>query len=156
MRDRGVRTVLLDQYVGTPTPGAKVGTYSRSKGLEFVRVFLPDVAEGKFPTVPLDQTDEYLLQASRLYVAMARARDQLFISYVGAPSYLVEQITSPDPSLPVVSTDEDEPWVELTPDARRAKERGELEPPPITPSPRPRIRRTSSDYVEPDWRNDTK
>jgi superfamily I DNA/RNA helicase len=95
LRDRGIRSVLLEEYDGTPTPGVKVGTYARSKGLEFVTVFLPDVAEDVFPSVPLDRTDEYLLQGAWLYVAMARARDELLVTYVGEPSFLIQELVQP-------------------------------------------------------------
>ena len=80
----GHRHVRLCGYSGRPTPGVKVGTYARSKGLEFKKVFLPGLDDGKFPWGDRNDMDSMLLQGSMLYVAMSRARDELTISYVGA------------------------------------------------------------------------
>jgi superfamily I DNA/RNA helicase len=114
LKDLGIRTTLLEEYDGTPTPGVKVGTYSRSKGLEFVSVFLPDVAEGTFPSVPIDHLDEYLLQGSWFYIAMARARDELVITYVGEASYLIQEMIRPTAS-PLVQASGREALVEGVP-----------------------------------------
>ncbi len=110
LREHGIRTVLLEQYDGTPMPGVKVGTYARSKGLEFVTVFLPDVAEEVFPSVPLSRMDEYLLQGAWLYIAMARARDELIISYVGRPSYLIEEMVHRSKEGPLYAPEVVAPW----------------------------------------------
>jgi superfamily I DNA/RNA helicase len=74
-----------------------VGTYARSKGLEFETVVLPSVSEGVVPSVTLDDPDTYFRKGAELYVAMARARDRLVISYVGEPSYLLADLIADGP-----------------------------------------------------------
>ena len=70
----------------------KVGTYARSKGLEFKVVLLPRVKEG---AVPKDQTanqsdeayaEQRELEVNQFFVAMTRARDQLIVSFGDDPS----------------------------------------------------------------------
>ena len=82
----------LATYDGTPTPEVKVGTYARSKGLEFKVVLLPRVKEG---TVPKEQTanqsdeayaEQRELEVNQFFVAMTRARDQLIVSFGDQPS----------------------------------------------------------------------
>lgn len=79
----------LTDYAGKPLPGVKIGTYARSKGLEFKRVILPGLSDGRFPWGDPSDTDGMLLQGSMLYVAMSRARDRLDISYTCEPSYFL-------------------------------------------------------------------
>lgn len=60
----------------------EIMTYHASKGLEFDTVFLPGVNEGK---VPLGRTvsDDLLEEERRMfYVAMTRAKKNLYISYI--------------------------------------------------------------------------
>ena len=71
--------------------GVRVGTYDRAKGLEFRVVFVPCLGHTQFP--PTSKSDgtalhdidnakshEFrLLELDRLYVAMTRAREQLFL-----------------------------------------------------------------------------
>lgn len=91
LRAAGIPSVDLSKWKGRPTPGVKVGTYHRSKGLEFKRVVLPGL-DHTFPWAHGDDTDGILLQGSTLYVAMSRARDILEMSYGGAPSLFLEAI----------------------------------------------------------------
>ena len=79
----------LEQYSGRSVLGVKVGTYARSKGLEFKQVYLPGLSDHQFPWGNRSDIDSMLLQGSMLYVAMSRARDQLVLSSPGEPSYLI-------------------------------------------------------------------
>ena len=78
----------------TLDPGLRVGTFDRAKGLEFRAVLIPRLGQSRFPrdaaeqgkaaNAPppelLDQEKEArLLQLTRLYVAMTRARDRLYL-----------------------------------------------------------------------------
>ena len=88
----GLPARRLDDYEGVPVSGIKVGTYARSKGLEFERVVLPGLNLGEVPAVDIENEDTYFLQARQLYVAMSRARDELWMSYAGTPSLLIEEL----------------------------------------------------------------
>jgi DNA helicase-2/ATP-dependent DNA helicase PcrA len=64
--------------------GLLLSTIHSSKGLEYERVFLLDVAEGILPALAPDETDpavmrEYEEERRIFYVAMTRARDELAI-----------------------------------------------------------------------------
>jgi hypothetical protein len=92
---------LTSSKAGT-ADAVKIGTYFRAKGLEFKVVFLPGLDEG-FPRPPRPGQDltEYeedrALAVSRLFVAMTRARDALFITTPGSPSpLLVEHLDAFD------------------------------------------------------------
>lgn len=89
LKAANVSHVRLAAYAGRPTPGVKIGTYARAKGLEFKRVLLPGLDDGKFPWGDRGDADGMVLQGSMLYVAMSRARDRLDISYAGLPSYFL-------------------------------------------------------------------
>ena len=57
----------------------KIMTYHAAKGLEFDYVFLPDIVEGKVPSLA-SLSDEAIEEERRLfYVAMTRAKEKLFI-----------------------------------------------------------------------------
>tara|TARA_B100000315_G_C14580489_1_gene590212 strand:- start:1191 stop:3362 length:2172 start_codon:yes stop_codon:yes gene_type:complete len=92
---QGIPSRKLDHYDGVPTPEVKVGTYARSKGLEFKAVLLPGVEAGVVPrarTAGQDETeylDQRALGVSQFFVAMTRARDNLILTYVGEPSELL-------------------------------------------------------------------
>lgn len=92
---QGIASRKLDHYDGVPTPEVKVGTYARSKGLEFKAVLLPGVEAGVVPrarTAGQDETeylDQRALGVSQFFVAMTRARDNLILTYVGEPSELL-------------------------------------------------------------------
>jgi superfamily I DNA/RNA helicase len=84
--------IRLEQYAGKTVAGVKVGTYARSKGLEFKHVYLPGLSDRQFPWGDRSDIDSILLQGSMLYVAMSRARDELTMSTAGDPSYLVAEL----------------------------------------------------------------
>jgi hypothetical protein len=78
-----IPTIALTDYEGVPTAAVKVGTFQRAKGLEFARVFLPQVA---LPGEGTQETDparlEQLERERRTYfVAMTRARDALWVGF---------------------------------------------------------------------------
>ena len=91
LRDARIQAVPLIKWSGRPTPGVKVGTYHRSKGLEFKHVVLPGL-DSSYPWADENDADAFLLQGSVLYVAMSRARDRLDMTHSGRPSYFLEQI----------------------------------------------------------------
>jgi len=96
LRTADVPHVRLEQYAGRPVRGVKVGTYARSKGLEFKRVFLPGLSDRQFPWGDRNDLDSVLLQGAMLYVAMSRARDELAISWAGEPSLFLEPMAKLD------------------------------------------------------------
>ena len=88
LKDADIQCVPLSKWSGRPKSGVKVGTYHRSKGLEFKHVMLPGM-NATYPRSPEGDTDALLHQGSALYVAMSRARDVLDLTYVGEPSYFL-------------------------------------------------------------------
>lgn len=86
-----VAALKLDDYDGRPAERVKVGTYHRGKGLEFKAVLLPGLSKGHFPRdhdghSEEEQAEARALAVSQLFVAMTRARDQLFVLFDGTPS----------------------------------------------------------------------
>jgi superfamily I DNA/RNA helicase len=79
--------VPLVEYDGQPTDRVKVGTYHRSKGLEFAHVFIPDLHATPHPRREGEPEDAHLerteLEQRQLFVAMTRARDGLWLGRVG-------------------------------------------------------------------------
>ena len=95
----------LDQYEGIPVSGIRRSAPTPDRnGLEFTRVILPGLNGGDVPAVEIDETDTYFMQARQLYVAMGRARDELWMSYAGQPSDLVEPLIGGD-DIPVADFD---------------------------------------------------
>ena len=92
LRKRGHKAQNLLTYRGETSNAIKVGTHFRGKGLEFKAVFLPQVTQGRFPERPdriasaAEAAEERDLQVARLFVAMTRARDLLFVLHDGKPS----------------------------------------------------------------------
>jgi superfamily I DNA/RNA helicase len=73
-------------------------TMHTAKGMEFSRVVLFDASEGSIPLpwalqeyAPEEMDDALLRERSLLYVAASRARDELVVSWKGAPSSLLLQ-----------------------------------------------------------------
>ncbi len=62
--------------------GVKVMTMHASKGLEFKAVFLPDLNEGIVPSRKSITIKELEEERRMLYVAMTRAKEELYMSYV--------------------------------------------------------------------------
>jgi hypothetical protein len=91
----GLPTQHLKDYNGSPSSLVKVGTYQRAKGLEFKRVFLPrldpaGLRERRSRAADTETHAEHLaLLRRRLFVAMTRARDGLWLGWVGEPSSLL-------------------------------------------------------------------
>ena len=52
-----------------------------AKGLEFARVFLPDANEGIIPKRECTSPSQLEEERRLLYVAITRAKEELFISY---------------------------------------------------------------------------
>src|ERR1044072_2358516 len=68
-------------------------TVHLAKGLEFDRVFVAGVSEGLLPHARSIDTLEQLQEERRLmYVAMTRARTQLFLSFYGIPARFLGEI----------------------------------------------------------------
>lgn len=93
LRIAGVGYCPLVDYAGLPIPGVKVGTYSRSKGLEFKKVFLPGL-DDSFPYGDVENIDHLVALGGQLYVAITRARDLLAMSYHGRSSLLLEPLST--------------------------------------------------------------
>lgn len=88
----GIAVCQLEHYDGRAVDAVKLGTYRRAKGLEFKNVFLPrhdaalphgthtGPAGGTETTETAREREE--LRRSRLFVAMTRARDLLWLGSV--------------------------------------------------------------------------
>ncbi|WP_328914377.1 MULTISPECIES: nuclease-related domain-containing DEAD/DEAH box helicase [unclassified Streptomyces] len=80
----GIPVFLLERYDGHSVPGVKLGSYRRSKGLEFKRVYLPRwdtaVPTGEGSAEAARERQE--LARRQLFVAMTRARDVLWLGSV--------------------------------------------------------------------------
>ena len=63
--------------------GITVITMHAAKGLEFHSVFLPDLNEGVIPDRKVKEEKEIEEERRLLYVAITRAREQLFLYYTG-------------------------------------------------------------------------
>jgi superfamily I DNA/RNA helicase len=91
----GLPTQPLSEYDGTPNSFVKVGTYQRAKGLEFKQVFLPRLdPDGLREARRADEDDDaygerLALLRRQLFVAMTRARDAIWIGWVGEPTSLL-------------------------------------------------------------------
>lgn len=59
-----------------------ITTVHRSKGLEWDTVFLPYMNEGTFPSINVSEKEDFDEERRLLYVAVTRARRDLFISKV--------------------------------------------------------------------------
>ena len=70
-----------------PLPGILLATLHAAKGLEWPTVLLVGVSEGILP-MGGDIDEERRL----FYVGLTRAKDQIFLSYAGAPSPFLEEI----------------------------------------------------------------
>ena len=84
----GLATMALETYRGRRVDAIKVGTFDRAKGLEFASVLLPIGSRdepGAAPAATSAERERISIDAHRLYVAMTRARDTLWIGRVAAP-----------------------------------------------------------------------
>jgi DNA helicase II / ATP-dependent DNA helicase PcrA len=70
-----------------------LSTVHMAKGLEFDTVFIAGAAEGLLPHIRSIESDAPLEEERRLmYVAMTRARKNLYISFYGLPSRFISEI----------------------------------------------------------------
>lgn len=87
LRRAGIPTISLRAYDGSHINACKIGTYTRGKGLDFKHVFIPR-QELAVPTLGRSRDPDGAdresteLAVRRLYVAMTRARDSLWIGTV--------------------------------------------------------------------------
>jgi superfamily I DNA/RNA helicase len=83
LRKAQIPTTQLRDDVGWDNNAVKISTLESAKGHEFHAVFIVGVCQGVIPHGGLDQS-EWKREAARLYVAMTRARDHLFLTYTAA------------------------------------------------------------------------
>jgi len=76
----GIRWVELREDAGLESDRVKISTIESAKGHEFISVFIVGLIEGVLPTRNVTEED-LPREAARLYVAMTRARDTLYLSY---------------------------------------------------------------------------
>ena len=76
----GINSAELRNDVDYESENVKISTIESAKGHEFSTVYIIGLVEGLLPNSGLD-TDELPREASRLYVAMTRAREKLVMSY---------------------------------------------------------------------------
>lgn len=83
IKERGVATISIKSAGASVEEDGlvRISTIESAKGLEFPIVFIAGLNEGTLPTYGAVARDELWLEASRLYVAMTRARDELCLSY---------------------------------------------------------------------------
>ena len=112
LNDKRIRCVNLQDLKKTNLgPGVRVGTFDRAKGMEFRVVFIPRLGGSRFPLNPEEQkrlqpefelsglnpepSDEEKelrqLNLDRLFVAMTRARDRLFLIADEQPCVEIER-----------------------------------------------------------------
>lgn len=80
LKRRGVSTAELRNDVDYESDNVKVSTIESAKGHEFSAVYIMGLIEGLLPSTGID-SDELPREASRLYVAMTRAREKLVMTY---------------------------------------------------------------------------
>jgi len=68
--------------------GVKLLTIHASKGLEFKNVFIISVEDGKFPSIKSDNVTE---EARLFYVAITRAKQNLYISQIGQGNIFIQE-----------------------------------------------------------------
>ncbi|MBF0255277.1 MAG: hypothetical protein HQL47_02215 [Gammaproteobacteria bacterium] len=105
LQQHGLDTWVLEQQNDNRnTPGIRLATMHRVKGLEFRYVFIVGVNEGVIPLNaatsgtedPVEARQRDLNERALLHVAATRAIKGLFISYAGSPSpYLTHQPGGP-------------------------------------------------------------
>jgi superfamily I DNA/RNA helicase len=103
LAEAGVAVRLLSNEADAgEAEGANLGTMHRAKGLEFKAVFLPDCSAANLPSPAaldgaVDAVERRLaLERERqlLYVGMTRARDEVFVTWVGAPSPFLSELAA--------------------------------------------------------------
>ncbi|ERG63194.1 hypothetical protein L332_01825 [Agrococcus pavilionensis RW1] len=117
---RQLQTRGLDVDLGSRTgkhSRPQVLTMHASKGLEFSRVVLFDVSATAVPNswwidreATSDREDALLRERSLLYVAASRARDQLAVSWVEAPSQLLDDALATPRHQPTLEEPDAQQW----------------------------------------------
>jgi superfamily I DNA/RNA helicase len=95
----GIPVQRLENYDGTHTAACKLGTYHRVKGLEFKHVFLPryDLALREAGVEGASAQERGQLARRRLFVAMTRARDHIWLGTVTAHAAASQAPSAPGP-----------------------------------------------------------
>lgn len=83
---KSIPSAELKQDVDYESDNVKVSTIESAKGHEFASVFIMGLVEGVFPNTQIRE-HEIAREASRLYVAMTRARETLIVTYSPSQSY---------------------------------------------------------------------
>lgn len=86
LRDHGIPAVELETWDGASPDAVIVGTAKRAKGLEFTRAYVGYIEPQVLAAAPRDATDasleQWQLRRRETYVAMTRARDELWVGVV--------------------------------------------------------------------------
>ncbi len=101
LRKVNIPSHRLQKDVDVSVSAIHLGTMHRAKGLEFKVVFVMDVSDELVPLATAikfadlqAQEDATLREQQLLYVSITRARDQVFVSWVGKLSRYLEKLTS--------------------------------------------------------------
>lgn len=92
LKDAGIWYQSLGNYDGKTNNAVKIGTFRHCRSLEFKVVILPDVSESELPpardvnTGDEERAEELEALKRHLYVAMTRARERLYLLFIGEPS----------------------------------------------------------------------
>lgn len=92
LEEGGLDSQPLTDFEGRPNNKIKVGTFDRAKGLEFKVTFLLGMSNGFFPAPrrrgesEAEHRERQAMQKTRLFVAMTRARDGVFVLTGNDPS----------------------------------------------------------------------
>lgn len=78
LRDQ-LKMILKEREYKVSKNNIRIMTYHAAKGLEFDYVFLPDIVEGKVPSLASLSEDALEEERRLFYVAMTRAKEKLFI-----------------------------------------------------------------------------
>lgn len=96
LEEFGMACEVIQQNEGNAhSPGVKLTTFHSAKGLEFDVVVIPNVEEGVVPPERANEQDgELEIERRLLYVAMTRARHDLYLLYSGSASRFLEEMDS--------------------------------------------------------------
>lgn len=86
LTNRDIQSAELRQDIDYESDNVKISTIESAKGHEFATVFIMGLVEGVMPQANI-QAHEESREASRLYVAMTRARESLYLTYNPTPGY---------------------------------------------------------------------
>ncbi len=92
LTEASIPFVELTAYDGESIDRVKLGTIKRAKGLEFAYVLIPGLSQKPPAMADGETVDSHAERVERwrreLYVAMTRARDGLWLGYLGGPQPL--------------------------------------------------------------------